>query len=58
MNIRQEDHESATAYYKRFVNAIEVCELQFGPVIAQEIVDKVEDYEIMDKEQQEKAEEK
>ena len=39
------------AYYKRFVNAMDVCEVQFGPVIPQEIVDKVENYELMDKEQ-------
>ena len=36
---------------------MDVFEMQFGPVIPQEIVDKVEDYEIMDKEQQEEAEE-
>ena len=37
---------------------MDVCEIQFGPVIPQEIIDKVEDYEIMDKEQQEETEEK
>ena len=35
-----------------------VAEAQFGPVLPQEIVDKVEDYEIMDEAQQEAAEEK
>ena len=30
---------------------MDVCVVQFGPVIPQEIVDKVQDYEIMDEEQ-------
>ena len=51
INIRQEENENPTAYYKRFINAMDVYETQFGPVIPQEIVDKVEDYEIMDEEQ-------
>ena len=50
INIRQDEHENPTAYYKRFINAMDVCETQFGSVIPQEIVDKVEDYEIMDEE--------
>ena len=50
INIRQDEHENLTAYYKRFINAIDVCERQFGPVIPQEIVNKMEDYEIMDEE--------
>ena len=58
LNIRQEKNENPMAYYKRFINAMDVCETQFGPVIPQEIVDKVEDYEIIDEEQQEEAEEK
>ena len=57
VNIRQEENESATAYYKRFVNTMDICEVQFGPVIPQEIVDKVENYELMDEEQQEETEE-
>ena len=56
LNIRQEDNESPTAYYKRFINTYGVAEAQFGPVLPQEIVDKVEDYEIMDEAQQEVAE--
>ena len=36
---------------------MDVCEVQFGPVIPQEIVDKVENYELMDEEQQEETEE-
>ena len=49
LNIRQNDNESPTTYYKRFMNTSGVAEAQFGPVLLQEIVDKVEDYEIMDK---------
>ena len=33
INIRQDEHENPTTYYKRFINAMDMCETQFGPVI-------------------------
>ena len=45
--MKQDDDKSPTSYYKRFINALEVCESQFGPLIPETIIERLEDYDIL-----------
>ena len=46
--MKMDNNKSPTSYYKRFINGLEVLESQFGPLIPEAVIERMEDYELLD----------